>query len=193
MDGVGRVNFILDNLIAQVKAKPMIVVMPLGYGALDMVRQGWSAWNDQGLQSLNFRKFSEALLSEIMPRVESRYRIVKDREARAIAGLSMGGAESLLTGLNNLDAVRLGRLLQRRRPPYDFQSDFRSLDAKSNEALRLLWISCGTEDDLLYVSRSLRLWLEQKEVRHLFVETPGAHAWMVWRRNVAEFAGRLFK
>jgi len=100
---VGRANVILDNLIAQGKAKPMIVVMPLGYGTMEMIRVGWDAWSHPQLRKQNFDKFREALLREVMPRAESEYRITKDRNARAIAGLSMGGSESLLTGLNNLD------------------------------------------------------------------------------------------
>src|SRR5579871_2359020 len=100
---VGRANFILDNLIAQGKAKPMIVVMPLGYGTMQMITLGWGVWNHQDIRNENFTKFREALLTEVMPKVESEYRISKDRNLHAIAGLSMGGSESLLTGLNALD------------------------------------------------------------------------------------------
>ena len=101
---VGRANVILDNLIAQGKAKPMIVVMPLGYGTMEIVRAGMgSAWSHPDVREQNFTKFRDALLTEVMPRVESEYRVTKDRNSRAIAGLSMGGSESLLTGLNNLD------------------------------------------------------------------------------------------
>jgi enterochelin esterase-like enzyme len=100
---VGRANVIFDNLIARGKAKPMIVVMPLGYGTMEFVHLGWNAWSHTELRDRNFEKFREALLTEVMPRVEGEYRITNDRNARAIAGLSMGGSESLLTGLNNLD------------------------------------------------------------------------------------------
>src|SRR3977135_2777630 len=99
----GRANVILDNLIAQGKTKPMIVVMPLGYGAPEILRGGFGAFRNTELRDRNFAKFSEALLSEVLPRVESGYLVNKDRNSRAIAGLSMGGSESLLTGLNNLD------------------------------------------------------------------------------------------
>src|SRR5215469_11795642 len=100
---VGRANVILDNLIAQGKARPMIVVLPLGYGTMEMVRHGWNVWDNTELRDRNFAKFREALLTEVMPRVESEYRASKDRTGRAVAGLSMGGTESLLTGLNALD------------------------------------------------------------------------------------------
>ena len=190
---VGRANAILDNLIAQGKAKPMIVVMPLGYGTMEMIRLSWEAWSHSELRDANFRKFSEALLTEVMPRVESEYRITKNRNARAIAGLSMGGSESLLTGLNNLDKFSWIGAFSSGGIPDDFQKDFPSLDAKANQRIHLLWIACGTEDHLITVNRSFREWLKTKGVKATEIETPGMHTWMVWRRNLAEFAPLLFR
>src|SRR3979490_666630 len=95
---VGRANVILDNLIAQGKAKPMIIVMPLGYGAPEVLLPNSGVWRDRAITDRNFDKFREALLTEVLPRVEAKYLVVKDRNSRAIAGLSMGGSESLLTG-----------------------------------------------------------------------------------------------
>jgi enterochelin esterase family protein len=190
---VGRANVILDNLIAQGKAKPMIMVMPLGYGTMEMIRVGWDAWSHPDLRKRNFDKFRQALLQEVMPRIESEYRITKDRNARAIAGLSMGGSESLLTGLNNLDKFAWIGAFSSGGMPEDFQATFPSLDAKANQQLRLLWIACGTEDDLIEINRRFREWLKSKGVQHTDIETPGAHTWMVWRRNLAEFSGLLFR
>jgi len=190
---VGRANVILDNLTAQGKAKPMIVVMPLGYGTMEMVRLGWSAWEHPELRNENFTKFREALLSEVMPRVESEYRVTKSRDARAIAGLSMGGSESLLTGLNNLDKFAWIGAFSSGGIPDDFQADFPSLDEKANQQIRLLWIACGADDHLITVNRNLRDWLKSKGIQHVDIETPGEHTWMVWRRNLAEFAGLLFR
>jgi len=190
---VGHANVIFDNLIAQGKAKSMIVVMPLGYGTMEFLQLGWGAWSHADMRDTNFRKFSEALLTEVMPRVESEYRIAIDRNTRAIAGLSMGGSESLLTGLNNLDkfswvgAFSSGGILD------DFQKDFPSLDAKANQQLHLLWIACGTEDHLITINRNLREWLKTKGVKTTEIETPGMHTWMVWRRNLAEFVPLLFR
>ncbi len=99
---VGRANVILDNLIAQGKAKAMVMVMPLGYGAPEIVVPGPRAFAPE-LRKKNYDRFIQALFTEVMPQVEAAYRVSKDRNSRAIAGLSMGGAESLLTGLNNLD------------------------------------------------------------------------------------------
>jgi len=190
---VGLANVILDNLIAQGKAKPMIAVMPLGYGTMEMIRHSWASWSRTDLRDTNFRKFSEALLTEIMPRVESEYRITKNRNARAIAGLSMGGSESLLTGLNNLDKFSWIGAFSSGGIPDDFQKDFPALDAKANQQIHLLWIACGTEDHLIIVNRSFRDWLKTKGVKATEIETPGMHTWMVWRRNLTEFAGLLFR
>ena len=190
---VGRANVILDNLIAQGKAKPMVVVMPLGYGTMEFVRRAWGAWSHTELRDRNFSKFREALLTEVMPRIESEYRVGKDRNGRAIAGLSMGGSESLLTGLNNLDKFAWIGAFSSGGIPEDFQTDFPSLDAKANQQIRLLWIACGTDDRLITVNRNFREWLKSKGIQHTDIETPGAHTWMVWRRNLAEFTGLLFR
>jgi len=190
---VGRANVILDNLIALGKAKPMIVVMPLGYGTLEFVNLGWNAWDHTELRDRNFKKFSAALLTEVMPQVENEYRITKDRNARAIAGLSMGGSESLLTGLNNLDKFSWVGAFSSGGIPDDFAKDFPALDAGANQQLHLLWIACGTEDHLITINRNLRAWLKTKDVKMTEIETPGMHTWMVWRRNLAEFAQLLFR
>jgi enterochelin esterase-like enzyme len=190
---VGHANVIFDNLIAQGKAKPMFVVMPLGYGTMEVIRLSWASWSQPDLRDRNFENFREALLTEVMPRVESEYRITKDRNARAIAGLSMGGSESLLTGLNNLDKFSWIGAFSSGGIPDDFQKDFPALDARANQQLHLLWIACGTEDRLIKVNRSLRAWLKGKGVTATEIETPGMHTWMVWRRNLAEFAGLLFR
>jgi enterochelin esterase-like enzyme len=190
---VGHMNIILDNLIAQGKAKPMIVVMPLGYGTMEIIRLGWGAWSHTDVRDKNFSNFQKALLTEVMPKVESEYRVTKDREARAIAGLSMGGSESLLTGLNNLDKFAWIGSFSAGGLPEPLDKDFPSLDSKANQQLKLLWIACGTEDRLITPNRNLREWLKTKGVNHTDIETPGMHTWMVWRRNLSEFAPLLFK
>jgi enterochelin esterase family protein len=191
---VGRANVILDNLIAQGKAKPMIVVMPLGYGTLQVIRNGWGGLsNHPEVREQNLAKFREALLTEVMPRVEAEYRVDKDRSARAIAGLSMGGSESLLTGLNSLDKFAWVGAFSAGGLPDSFDKDFAGLDAKANQQLKMLWIACGTEDRLITANRDLREWLKSKGVNHTDIETPGMHTWMVWRRNLAEFAPLLFR
>jgi enterochelin esterase-like enzyme len=191
---VGRANVILDNLIAQGKTKPMIVVMPLGYGTMEMVRVGWGGiFNHPEVREQNLTKFREALLTEVMPKVEGEYLVARDRQSRAIAGLSMGGSESLLTGLNNVDKFAWIGSFSAGGLPEPFDKNFPSLDPKVNQELKLLWVACGTEDRLITANRNFREWLKSKDIQHTDIETPGMHTWMVWRRNLAEFAGLLFR
>jgi enterochelin esterase-like enzyme len=190
---VGRANVILDNLIAQGKAKRMLVVMPLGYGAPEVLLPNSGVFRDPSLTQRNFDKFREALLTEVLPRVEAAYPVIKDRNFRAIAGLSMGGAESLLTGLNALNqfawigAFSFGGL------PEEFDKEFPALDSKSTEQLHLLWIACGIDDRLIEINRKFRAWLASENIKHADIETPGYHTWMVWRRNLMEFTSLLFR
>ncbi|MGC8794512.1 MAG: esterase [Bryobacteraceae bacterium] len=189
---VGRAHVILDNLIAQGKAKPMLVVMPLGYGAPEIARRGGPGLRDPNAWRRNIERFPDALLKEVIPLVEKTYRVLPDRRQRAIAGLSMGGTQSLVTGLNALDtfayigAFSSGGLL----PDYD--KVFPALDEKANQRLRLLWIACGTDDKLIEGNRKLLEWLKSKGVKYTWVETPGGHTWMVWRRYLAQFAPLIF-
>jgi enterochelin esterase-like enzyme len=190
---VGHANVILDNLIAQGKAKHMIVVMPLGYGAPEVLAVGPGAFRDRALTERNFNRFSEALLTEVIPRVEAEYLVKKDRNSRAIAGLSMGGSESLLTGLNALDKFGWIGAFSSGGITVDFDKEFPSADSKTTEQLHLLWIACGTEDRLIDINRKFRAWLASKNIKHVDIETPGAHTWMVWRRNLTEFSPMLFR
>ncbi len=191
---VGRANVILDNLIARGQAKPMIVVMPLGYGAPEILDARWrSGPTDPALGRKNRELFSRALMNEVVPAIERGYRTATDRESRAIAGLSMGGAESLATGLNALDRFAWIGAFSSGGLPTDVASMFPALDATANARIRLLWIACGTDDTLIAANRQLREWLTAKGVRHAGVETPGAHTWLVWRRNLAAFAPLLFR
>ena len=188
----GFANVILDNLIAQGKAKPMLVVMPLGYGAMEFVMRGGPGFRDPSLRDKSFHRFRDALLTEVIPTVEKEYRVATDRNSRAIAGLSMGGAESLFVGLNALNRFAYIGAFSSGGLPDDLATVFPNLDAKSAAGLRLLWIACGTDDRLIDTNRKIREWLTSKQVKHTDIETPGAHVWMVWRRNLAEFAPLLF-
>ncbi len=199
---IGRANVILDNLIAEGKVKPMIVVMPLGYGAPEILAYD-PGKRPKGLQDRNFDKFRETLLTEVIPRVEVEYPVIKDRNSRAIAGLSMGGSESLFMGLNTLDkfgwigafsAPVIPGSRERGEPlTEDFEKEFPGLNAKATEQLHLLWIACGTDDSLIDNNRKFRAWLATKNIKHADIETPGRHTWLVWRRNLIEFTSLLFR
>ncbi|PYV14995.1 MAG: esterase [Acidobacteria bacterium] len=193
---VGRANVILDNLIAEGKAKPMLVVMPLGYGAPEFVQrtpQFGSVFRDAKLRARNMDRFREALLEEVIPAVEAAYHVSAAREMRAIAGLSMGGSESLYTGLNALDHFAYVGSFSAGGLGEEFGAQFPKLGTSANAQLRLLWIACGTEDGLIQPNRQFRSWLDTKGVHHSDIETPGMHTWMVWRRNLSAFAPLLFR
>ena len=190
---VGRAQLILDHLIAQGKAKPMLVVMPLGYGTPEIVLRGVGAFRDVELRQRNFDKFRDALVSEVIPQVETSYAASKDRNSRAIAGLSMGGAESLLTGLNNLERFAWVGAFSSGGLDENFDKAFPALDSKANSQLNLLWVACGTDDHLITANRKFREWLKSKGIQHTDIETPGAHTWMLWRRNLADFVPLLFR
>ncbi len=188
---VGKANLILDTLIAEHKAKPMIVVMPLGYGAPEIVRPG-NSFQDQSLRQRNFDKFQAALVGEVIPEVERSYKVSKNRDARAIAGLSMGGAESLLTGLNHLDLFSAVGAFSAGGLNADFAAAFPQVSAADNAKLHVLWVACGTDDRLITPNRNFIAWLKSKGVNVKPIETPGMHTWMVWRRNLIAFAPLLF-
>ena len=207
----GAANHILDNLIAQKKAVPMVVVTPLGYGT--------SSGPAGGRLPENVTGYAKILLEEVMPAVDKGYNVSKNREQRAIAGLSMGGAESLYVGLNNLDtfawigAFSSAPMLWGPIPPDGgrgtgagrgagapaamdeaiFAKAFPNLDAKANSRLKMLWIVCGTSDGLIGVNRQFKSWLKSKGVQFTEQEVPDmGHVWPLWRQNLTDMVPRLF-
>jgi enterochelin esterase family protein len=190
---VGKANLILDNLLAQGKVKPMIIVMPLGYGAPEIVSKTGPAFRDAALRDRNFSRFREALLNEVLPAVERDYRVSANRDSRAIAGLSMGGAETLYTGLNATDKFAYVGAFSSGGLGEDFAPAFPSLDASVNSKVKTLWISCGREDRLLGFNQKFVAFLNSKGIQCSLHETGGAHTWMVWRRNLIDFTPLLFQ
>lgn len=193
---VGKANFILDTLLSERKIQPMVVVMPLGYGAPEIVQrtpQFGAPFNNAPLREKNFNNFRAALIDEVIPRVERMYRVKTDRDSRAIAGLSMGGSETLLTGLNRLDKFAWIGSFSAGGLGDDFAADFPQLSSAANSQIHLLWIACGTEDHLIKINRDLVAWLKSKDIRLTQIETPGLHTWLVWRDNLIHFAPLLFR
>ena len=190
-DHGGQANLILDNLIAQGRAAPMIVVMPLGYGDLTFVTGGFGQWNDESKIGHNLQLFSSALLTEILPQVESGYRVSAKREDRAIAGLSMGGGQSLVIGLNHPGVFDWIGGFSSAVVYEHFDGLFPDMDPKAPP--KLLWIACGVDDDLIAPNRKFEEWLRTKGMQPVTVETPGIHNWPVWRDNLIHFAPLLFR
>ena len=211
---MGRANVILDNLIADGKAKPMIIVNTLGYG----IANPGNHFNDIIPDPKdNFGKFTQSLLTEVMPLVEKDYPTVKSRDGRAIAGLSMGGAETFWVGFNHIDQFSYvagmssafvmypgasattpgagagGRGAAPQLDPAIFAQVFPEFNAKDAAKLKLIYVACGTDDGLLGVNRAFKDWLKSKDVSFKDVETPGAHQWLVWRNNLTQIAPMLFQ
>jgi enterochelin esterase-like enzyme len=188
---VGRVDLILDNLLAQGKIKPMVVVMPLGYGDMSFIHQ-FHVWEDPAAIDRNTDLFAKALLTEVLPRVEAEYHVSKDRNDRAIAGLSMGGLESLETGLSHTDKFAWVGGFSSAVHNLNYEGQLASLNPKTAD-LRLLWVACGTEDSLIEPNRRFVEFLKSKNMQVKQIETPGYHTWMVWRDNLSQFAPLLFQ
>ena len=193
---VGRANVILDNLIARGLAKPMVVVMPLGYGNREVLAGGWAHVRSPDFRAISAAsdaRFRDSLFGEVMPMVEHAYRVSSAPQDRAIAGLSMGGAQALFIGLNApnrfawIGAFGSGGLAA------DFDAAYPAVGAATNDRLRLLWLACGQQDGLLTVNRKLDAWLTRKGVRHDWTEVPGEHSFRTWRPLLAKFAPMLFR
>jgi enterochelin esterase-like enzyme len=184
---VGKANFILDSLIASGKVKPMIVVMTLGYGNMAVLKPGRTP--EISKQSVDL--YEKALLTEVLPQIESSYPVSKKREDRAIAGLSMGGGESLLIGLTHPELFAwIGTFSAglNARTIADLPT---TTPQKAN--LRLLWMACGVDDALLKPNQTVIATLKGEGLPVTAIETPGHHQWPVWRDNLIHFAPLLFQ
>jgi enterochelin esterase-like enzyme len=190
---IGHANIILDNLIAQDRAKPMIVVMPLGYGTHEIIAHGWAITRTPDMFQQNYEKFRDALLQEVIPMVEGAYNVKTDRESRAIAGLSMGGSETLFVGLNNLDRFAYLGAFSSGGMHDQYDKTFPNLDSSAAAKIRVFWMSCGKDDHLLAPNEQFRDWLAGKGIHVHWVESPGAHWWPVWRRNLSDLLPQLFQ
>jgi enterochelin esterase-like enzyme len=188
---VGRVDLILDNLLAQGKIKPMVVVMPLGYGDMSFIHK-FHVWEDPAAIDHNTDLFAKALLTEVLPRVEAEYHVSKDRNDRAITGLSMGGLESLEIGLSHTDKFAWVGGFSSAVHNLNYEDKLAALNPKAAD-LRLLWVACGTEDSLIEPNRRFVEFLKSKNMPVKQIETPGYHTWMVWRDNLSQFAPLLFQ
>jgi enterochelin esterase-like enzyme len=132
------------------------------------------------------------LLDDVLPLVESAYRVARDPERRAIVGLSMGGGQALKTGLRHLDTFRWVGAFSAAAPQGDPSVHFPTLKADAAAKLRLLWIGIGKDDFLLQRNEEFNTWLKEQGFPYTYTVTAGAHDWIVWRRYLAEFLPLLF-
>ncbi len=202
---VGRANFILDNLIAAKKAVPMIVVMPAGHTSRTFTM---GAANPQPARD----EFAEDFVNDIVPYIEKNYRVLTDRNHTAIAGLSMGGGQTLNISMSHLDryayiGVFSSGVFSRgpRRPPGEaapppsvpaewIQQHSADLDnASLKPGLKLLWFSTGSEDGLIPTTKVTVATLKEHGFKPEFLESAGGHTWLNWRDYLNEFAPQLFQ
>ena len=199
---VGRAGFILDNLIADKKAKPMIVVMPAGHVTSGGFRQPTD--NDD---------FSRDFMTDVMPHVEKNYRVLTDRSQRAIAGLSMGGNQALIIAIANLTkfgyigvfssgllgSFPIARPAGAPTPPppppgpsWEEKNKKALENAASKKGLKIFWFSTGKDDFLVENTRKTVEFFKSKGFNATYDESTGAHTWINWRSYLRDFAPRLF-
>jgi enterochelin esterase family protein len=205
---VGRAGFMLDNLIASGKAVPMIVVMPAGHQPVPAA----PALAAPALPGAVVDAFTREFVDDVMPLIERRYRTLTDRPHRAIAGLSMGGRQTLDIAFRHLDRFAYigvfssGAVLGGPRPgaapaatPDVPRPDWETVHATDlgNAALKagtkLLWLATGVDDRLMPNTRTTVDLLRKHGFEPIFKETPGGHTWLVWRDYLAEFTPYLFR
>ena len=188
---VGRANIILDNLIHQKKAVPMIIVMPYGraYPVISKSSGSLRDWD-------NLQEFKKDFLNNLLPFVEANYRIKADKESRAIAGFSGGGGETLYLGLNNQDLFSWvcgfapGMLKEEfdRNNAVAFENP-----ALTNQRLKLFWIGVGKEDFLYNVVSDYKKVLDEKKIKYESFTSDGGHTWMNCKLYLTTIAQKLFK
>ncbi|MDI6450712.1 esterase [Anaerobaca lacustris] len=200
---VGRAGFILDNLIAAGKAKPMVVVMPAGHvGPLNFGRRA-------GIDELtkDFVEFTKDFIEDIMPYTEKHYRVYTDKAHRAIAGLSMGGAQTLNIAIPHPDKFGYvgvfssgifgiaggGFGIAPNAPSWEEQQKDILDGAELKKDLKLVWFATGKDDFLVQTSRATVEMLKKHGLDVVYKETDGAHTWTNWRNYLNEFAPQLFR
>lgn len=179
-------NVLLDNLLADGKAVPMIIVMPNGRAQKNDRAEG-----DVFRSAPAFAAFEEDLLKDVIPTIESRYSVEAGREHRALAGLSMGGGQSLNFGLAHLDTFAwIGGFSSapNTKPPAQLVPD----PVATKQQLRLLYLSCGNKDGLIHVSQGVHAYLKEHDVPHVWNVDSYGHDATHWRNNLYHFVQRIF-
>jgi enterochelin esterase-like enzyme len=191
----GRMNFILDNLIAAGKARPMLVVMDRGYAT----RTGAPAAQAKGGPFGPGSAFEDVVLKDLIPLIDATYRTLPDRQHRAMAGLSMGGAQTLQIALRHLDQFAyIGSFSGALFGTFDAKTSYGGAfadPAAFNAKVRLLWLGAGSgEPRFAKSARILHETLDRSGIKSVYIESPGTgHEWQTWRRALYDFAPRLFR
>ena len=196
---VGRAGFILDNLIALHRAKPMLVVMPAGHTTDAGAAFGapTAARGNPGLASAS-DPFVADFVADLMPYVEKNYRVLTDRQSRAIAGLSMGGGQTLNIALPHLDQFAYIGVFSSGIPAnvagaWERQHRAELNNPATKPGLKLLWFGTGKDDFMIETSRSSVALMKKHGFSPVFVESEGGHTWLNWRDYLSAFAPQLFR
>lgn len=185
----GHPEVILDNLIADGKIEPMIVVLPNGRAMKDDRAIG-NIFDSARVKA--FATFEKDLLNDLIPFIEKKYPIIADREHRAIAGLSMGGGQSLNFGLGNLDKFAwIGGFSS--APNTKIPAELIPNVNAAKEKIKLLFISCGASDGLISFSKRTHDYLKQNNIPHIYFIEPGVHDFKVWKNGLFMFSQMIFK
>ena len=185
----GQPQVILDNLYAENKAEPMIIVMPNGRAMKDDRAVG-NIFDKDKVQA--FATFEKDLLKDLIPFIEKKYSAIRDPEHRAIAGLSMGGGQSLNFGLGNLDKFAwIGGFSS--APNTKVPEQLLPNPEEARKKLKLLWISCGDRDGLITFSLRTHEYLQKNNVNHIYFIEPGYHDFKVWKNGLYMFSQLIFK
>lgn len=188
---VGRANIILDNLIHQGKATPMIIVMPYGRAYPTISKSSGSLRNWENLQ-----EFKKDFLNNLLPFVEQNYRVKKDKDSRAIVGFSGGGGETLYLGLNNQDLFSwvCGFAPGMLKEEFDRNNAIAFTNPQlTNQRLKLFWIGVGKEDGLFPVISDYLKVLDEKKIKHETFVSDGGHTWMNCKLFLTQIAQKIFK
>jgi enterochelin esterase-like enzyme len=191
----GRANDILDNLLAQKRIEPFLVVMPLGYGGAHVNGDGTGVAPNGDVRG-DATRYERDLLEDVIPMIDRKFRTVSDRRRRALVGFSMGGGQAGRIGLRHLETFSQVGVMSAGMaggPDSEPMATLAANAAKTNKLIDLLWIACGKEDAALKGATTLHRTLEQAGIKHTFLETEGAHHWRVWRRYLRDLAPLLFK
>ena len=199
---VGRTNLILDNLIAEGKAKPMIVVMPYGNVEARIAAQngGGKPADPTGRESADamsrMKNFEQDMVKNIIPYVDKNYRTIPNKDNRAIGGFSRGGGQTLRTAFWNMDKFSWICCYSAYLPPAEMESSYQSIVSNAdntNKQLKLLWVSVGTEDFLYNSTAEFLNYLTSKIINYKSLISGGGHTWMNVKTYLAETAQLLFK
>lgn len=192
---VGRAHDILDNLIAAKKCKPMIVVMPAGHDAKFAGMFG----RPPGDQPAPTAKFEDDFEKDLRPHIEKTYRVKTDRVDRAVAGLSMGGAQTLslfMSKPKDFSAVGVFSSGLFAQTPDDREKQNKekvAAAAAAKDGLKVFWFASGKDDFLLNTTKDTVALFEKGELKPVYKETDGGHTWICWQQYLNEFAPMLFR